>query len=213
MTAESHGGAITSILTETRVFPPPPAFAREALVSSLEEYQALWDRAKDDPEGFWGELASEELRKGFLKLKRTVQERMSLKDPNELGRIAELVNSKSISSSIDFFFFSEGHESWVSPDLRLERGDFRTVDVARKRIFGEPVIPGLPRELHRGKYESVVKCLNGRLMVPYTYAVSRALDLPLVHSTNQRGPSGESSTRMPISSMRFRISSHQRVLT
>ena len=81
---------------------------------------------------------------------------------------------------IDFFFFSEGHESWVSPDLRLERGDFRTVDVARKRIFGEPVIPGLPRELHRGKYESVVKCLNGRLMVPYTYAVSRALDLPLV---------------------------------
>ena len=41
------------------------------------------------------ELAGEELRKGFLKLKRTVQERMSLKDPNELGRIAELVNSKS----------------------------------------------------------------------------------------------------------------------
>jgi DNA-directed RNA polymerase subunit beta len=39
-----------------------------------------------------------------LKLKRTVQERMSLKDPNEIGRIAELVNSKSISSSIDFFF-------------------------------------------------------------------------------------------------------------
>ncbi|MGA2497643.1 MAG: DNA-directed RNA polymerase subunit beta [Tepidisphaeraceae bacterium] len=50
------------------------------------------------------ELASEELRKGFLKLRRTVQERMSLKDPNELERIAELVNSKSISSAIDFFF-------------------------------------------------------------------------------------------------------------
>ena len=50
------------------------------------------------------ELAAEELRKGFLKLKRTVQERMSLKDPNELTKIAELVNSKSISSSIDFFF-------------------------------------------------------------------------------------------------------------
>ncbi len=50
------------------------------------------------------ELAAEEMRKGFLKLKRTVQERMSLKDPNELGKISELVNSKSISSSIDFFF-------------------------------------------------------------------------------------------------------------
>ena len=50
------------------------------------------------------ELASDELRKGFLKLRRTVQERMSLKDPQELAKIAELVNSKSISSSIDFFF-------------------------------------------------------------------------------------------------------------
>ena len=50
------------------------------------------------------ELAAEELRKGFLKLRRTVQERMSLKDPAELTKIVELVNSKSISSSIEFFF-------------------------------------------------------------------------------------------------------------
>ncbi len=50
------------------------------------------------------ELATEELRKGFLKLRRTVQERMSIKDPNEVTKIAELVNSKSISSSIDYFF-------------------------------------------------------------------------------------------------------------
>lgn len=50
------------------------------------------------------ELASDELRKGFLKLRRTVQERMSLKDPETIGKIAELVNTKSISSAIDFFF-------------------------------------------------------------------------------------------------------------
>ncbi len=50
------------------------------------------------------ELASEELRKGFLKLRRTVQERVSLRDQSELTKIAELINSKSISSSIDFFF-------------------------------------------------------------------------------------------------------------
>ncbi|MFM7807492.1 MAG: DNA-directed RNA polymerase subunit beta, partial [Planctomycetota bacterium] len=50
------------------------------------------------------ELAVEEIRKGFLKLRRTVQERMSVKDPNELGKIADLVNSKSISSAIEFFF-------------------------------------------------------------------------------------------------------------
>jgi len=50
------------------------------------------------------ELAVEELRKGFLKLRRTVQERMSVKDPEEVTKIADLVNSKSISSAIDFFF-------------------------------------------------------------------------------------------------------------
>ncbi|NOT01518.1 MAG: DNA-directed RNA polymerase subunit beta [Phycisphaerales bacterium] len=50
------------------------------------------------------ELAADEIRKGFLKLRRTVQERMSLKDPEQIGRIAELVNTKSVSSAIEFFF-------------------------------------------------------------------------------------------------------------
>jgi DNA-directed RNA polymerase subunit beta len=50
------------------------------------------------------ELAVDEVRKGFLKLRRTVQERMSVKNPDEIAKIADLVNSKSISSAIDFFF-------------------------------------------------------------------------------------------------------------
>jgi DNA-directed RNA polymerase subunit beta len=50
------------------------------------------------------ELASDEIRKGLLKLRRTVQERMSMKDPKEIERIADLVNSKSVSSSIEYFF-------------------------------------------------------------------------------------------------------------
>jgi len=50
------------------------------------------------------ELCADEMRKGFLKLRRTVQERMSLKDPDQIGRVAELINSKSISSAIELFF-------------------------------------------------------------------------------------------------------------
>ena len=51
------------------------------------------------------ELATEEMRKGFLKLRRTVQERMSMRDQAESAfKIADLVNSKSISSAIEFFF-------------------------------------------------------------------------------------------------------------
>src|SRR5262245_56865929 len=57
MTAETGGGSIHSVLVENRVFPPPPEFAAQAYIHSLDEYQKLWDRARDDPEGFWGERA------------------------------------------------------------------------------------------------------------------------------------------------------------
>ena len=51
------------------------------------------------------ELAADEIRKGLLKLRKTVQERMSARrDASESVRIADLVNSKSVSSSINYFF-------------------------------------------------------------------------------------------------------------
>mgnify|MGYP001565352552 CR=1 FL=1 len=49
------------------------------------------------------ELAGEELRKGFLKLRRTVQERLSVKDSEQLTP-RSLVNSKTIFSAIEYFF-------------------------------------------------------------------------------------------------------------
>ncbi len=50
------------------------------------------------------ELAQEELRKGFLKLRRTVTDRLSSKALEEITKIVELVNTKSVSSSIEYFF-------------------------------------------------------------------------------------------------------------
>jgi len=49
------------------------------------------------------ELASDEIRKGFLKLRRTVQERMGMGDVEALTP-RTLVNSKTISAAIEFFF-------------------------------------------------------------------------------------------------------------
>ena len=49
------------------------------------------------------ELACDELRKGFLKLRRTVQERMSLKESQDMTP-RTLVNPKSISAAIEYFF-------------------------------------------------------------------------------------------------------------
>jgi DNA-directed RNA polymerase subunit beta len=49
------------------------------------------------------ELACDEMRKGFLKLRRTVQERMSLKDEKDMTP-RSLINPKSISAAIEYFF-------------------------------------------------------------------------------------------------------------
>ena len=48
---------ITSVLKESRVFPPPPAFSAQAHVKSKAEQDKLWQQARDDPEGFWAEQA------------------------------------------------------------------------------------------------------------------------------------------------------------
>ena len=48
-------------------------------------------------------LACDEIRKGFLKLRRTVQERMSLKDADDITP-RSLINPKSISAAIEYFF-------------------------------------------------------------------------------------------------------------
>ena len=49
------------------------------------------------------ELAGDEFRKGFLKLKRTIQERMS-SDADDNFSPKSLINAKTISSSIEYFF-------------------------------------------------------------------------------------------------------------
>jgi acetyl-CoA synthetase len=53
----SDGGSIESILIENRVFEPPADFAQRAHIGGLDDYQRLHDRARDDPEGFWAEMA------------------------------------------------------------------------------------------------------------------------------------------------------------
>jgi len=48
---------ITSVLKEDRVFNPSPDFCKKAHLNSLEEYEAMYRRSIDDPDGFWSEQA------------------------------------------------------------------------------------------------------------------------------------------------------------
>jgi len=49
---------ITSMMDETRKFPPSKEFSAKAHIKSLDEYKKLYNRSIQDPEGFWGEEAA-----------------------------------------------------------------------------------------------------------------------------------------------------------
>ena len=61
---------IESVLVESRVFPPSPAFVKQANVSGMEAYHKLCAEAERDFEGFWGRLAKEHVlwHKPFTKV-------------------------------------------------------------------------------------------------------------------------------------------------
>ncbi|MDP2600462.1 MAG: acetate--CoA ligase [Deltaproteobacteria bacterium] len=51
--------AIESILKEGRKFSPSESFRKKAFIRNFADYQAKWERSIKDPEGFWGEIASD----------------------------------------------------------------------------------------------------------------------------------------------------------
>ncbi|HEY2736433.1 MAG TPA: acetyl-coenzyme A synthetase N-terminal domain-containing protein, partial [Polyangiales bacterium] len=51
--------SIEVVSNEQRVFSPPEAFAKRAVVSSRQRYAELYQRSIDDPEGFFREQAKE----------------------------------------------------------------------------------------------------------------------------------------------------------
>ena len=58
----SHSGKIESILTEDRIFEPPPSFDERiggAYIQSIEEYEERYRQSLEEPESFWAEIAEE----------------------------------------------------------------------------------------------------------------------------------------------------------
>jgi acetyl-CoA synthetase len=55
----ANANVFESHMNEVRVFPPPADFAAKAWIGSMAEYERIYRRSVDDPEGFWGDAASE----------------------------------------------------------------------------------------------------------------------------------------------------------
>src|ERR671929_113567 len=63
---------IESVLQEKRVFPPSPAFTKQANIPGMEAYRKMVAEAEKDFEGFWAKLARETLAwsKPFSRIRR-----------------------------------------------------------------------------------------------------------------------------------------------
>jgi glycosyltransferase involved in cell wall biosynthesis len=82
---------------------------------------------------------------------------------------------------VDFYFFADERERYWNRRIPLvAAGDFRRIELRRYRVAGEPVMPGLARELSGRRYDAVVKSLNGRLMLPLVYFTSKTRAVPFV---------------------------------
>ena len=53
--------AIDVLMAEKRVFPPSREFSKRAYIKSIEEYEEIYKRSIDDPEGFWSEMAEKHI--------------------------------------------------------------------------------------------------------------------------------------------------------
>lgn len=52
---------IDVLMAEKRVFPPSKEFSERAHIKSIKQYEDLYKRSIEDPEGFWSEMAEEHL--------------------------------------------------------------------------------------------------------------------------------------------------------
>ncbi|MFO8028285.1 MAG: acetate--CoA ligase [Cyclonatronaceae bacterium] len=46
-----------SLMSESRVFPPPENIRKKAWINSMDQYKKMWDQSVNDPDGFWLEQA------------------------------------------------------------------------------------------------------------------------------------------------------------
>jgi acetyl-CoA synthetase len=53
--------SIEVLMAEKRTFPPSKEFSERAHIKSMEEYEKIYKRSVEDPEGFWAEMADKQL--------------------------------------------------------------------------------------------------------------------------------------------------------
>jgi acetyl-CoA synthetase len=53
----SEKESIRVLSSEERTFPPSAEMSKKAHIGSIEQYEEMYKKSVEDPEGFWGEIA------------------------------------------------------------------------------------------------------------------------------------------------------------
>jgi len=145
--------SIESVMIETRVFPPPAEFAKQANVSQAAGYQALLEESDRDPEGFWGRLARQALHwtKPFTK-----------------------VLDESRAPFYEWFGDGELNVSANCLDTNLKNGNANKVAIIFESDSGE-----VNRVTYQQLYERVCQFANGLKSLGYKAGDRSIIYLPM----------------------------------
>jgi acetyl-CoA synthetase len=145
--------SIESTMIETRVFPPPADFAKQANVSQAAGYQALLEESDRDPEGFWGRLARAELQwdKPFTK-----------------------VLDESRAPFYEWFGDGELNVSANCLDVNLKNGNANKVAIIFESDSGE-----VQKVTYQQLYERVCQFANGLKSLGYKTGDRSIIYLPM----------------------------------
>ena len=87
---------ITSMMEETRQFPPPKEFVAQAYIKSRQEYETMWKESIENPEKFWGEVASELF--WFKKWDKVNEEDFKMPNSNGLSAARRILPTTALTT-------------------------------------------------------------------------------------------------------------------
>jgi glycosyltransferase involved in cell wall biosynthesis len=83
-------------------------------------------------------------------------------------------------ADVDFYFYSQGNEWYWLDQHGVQKGDFHYEYLPGFRLGGTRITPTLPLKLLQTDYDVYIKCINGRFVLPMTYAIARLRQKPFV---------------------------------
>jgi len=82
--------------------------------------------------------------------------------------------------NVEFIFFSEGKEKYWQSEHGVKKGNFRNRYLSGFYIGNTRITPFLPILLLFKKYDTIIKCINGKFALPITFLIAKIRKKPFI---------------------------------